>query len=307
MKNALWFLIFLYACVVAMIVLLCLWGQGVVGGNENKSRKAPRLDSKDKQQKTEKENQQQQQKEEGDEKESGAESKTQSFYKVSPDCQVKNLVSLYEETFGQKTDGTFVEFGAYDGQFVSNTCGLADMGWRGIYIEPMPEMVEKCRKRHAKNNVVVVPCAIGPETNPITLHLGGTLSTVNDAHVKIFNNTDWSRGENVGQKSLQVQQRLLHDVLIEQKVDPGFEVMVVDIEGFEWEALRNFDISHWKPKMVIIEIEDEHETFQDRQDVVGEKEYQKIRESFAHLRNYFANAGYKIVYKDHINTVYVLP
>ena len=40
-----------------------------------------------------------------------------------------------------------------------------------------------------------------------------------------------------------------------------FELLIVDVEGYEWEVFRNFNISEWKPQVVIVEIEDEHESF----------------------------------------------
>jgi len=230
----------------------------------------------------------------------------QFFYSVAPDCQVRDLPQLYEIVFGRKTDGTFVEFGAFDGQFVSNTCGLADMGWRGVYIEPIPEFAEKCRSRHSKNpRVSVVQCAVGPENIPsITLTLGGALTTADSTTLDVFKKTDWSKASFAESKTVNVAQRLLSDILEEQHINPGFDLLVVDIEGFEWEALRNFNLSAWKPKMVIIELEDTERTFHDptRQDTVMEK----IHERFAHLRKYFQDAGYRVAYKDFINTIYIL-
>src|SRR5690348_3305870 len=85
-----------------------------------------------------------------------------SYYRIAADCQIPDLASLFEKYLGRKRDGCFVEVGAYDGQYVSNTCGLADLGWRGFYIEPVPEYFELCKKRHAGNaGIVVSNLAVG--------------------------------------------------------------------------------------------------------------------------------------------------
>src|SRR5262245_554998 len=52
-----------------------------------------------------------------------------SFYRPDADCQVRGLDAIYNAAFGNLKHGVFVEVGAYDGQFVSNTCFLADLGW----------------------------------------------------------------------------------------------------------------------------------------------------------------------------------
>lgn len=222
-----------------------------------------------------------------------------TFYQVASNCQVRGLPALYEMMLGRKSDGTFVEFGAYDGSTVSNTCGLADLGWRGVYIEPVPQFAQLCRQRHQNNaKVTVVESAVGPENlASISLTVGGALSTMHAATQQIYEKTAWSRVEFVEKTQISVPQRLLSDILQEQKVAPGFDVLVVDIEGYEWEALRNFDLPAWRPAMVIIELEDANETFR--------QAGAEVRNNFRKLREYFAAAHYVIVYKDIINTIYV--
>lgn len=294
--------------IVLMITLVCLWGQGTIGSNHSNSdisnvvtEEQKILDDDDNRQDIS------QSVERIERVDKTTTLQEGEFYPMSPTCQILGLSQIYTDVFGDKTDGVFVEFGAFDGQSFSNTCGLADLGWRGIYIEPVPQWQAKCRERHEDNkNVVIVDCAVGPENGNITLNLGGALSTASKDFAKIYNHTEWSQHLHVGEKSIQVQQKLLHDILMEHKVEPKFDLLVVDIEGFEWQALQNFDIELWSPKMVIIEIEDEHDSFQDRSDIVGHQAWHDIRQRFQNLREYFQNAGYSIYYKDHINTVYVL-
>jgi len=87
-----------------------------------------------------------------------------SFYRPYPDCQVRGLDAIYNAVFGNLKHGVFVELGAYDGQSVSNTCFLADLGWRGVYVEPIPEFASACATRHWRNlNITVVNAAVGRE------------------------------------------------------------------------------------------------------------------------------------------------
>lgn len=82
-----------------------------------------------------------------------------------PKSQIPNLDSIYQKYFtrffGIPYQGFFVEVGAYDGESYSNTSGLADSGWNGLYIEPVFEYYNKCLIRHKNNSVKVINCAIG--------------------------------------------------------------------------------------------------------------------------------------------------
>lgn len=55
------------------------------------------------------------------------------------------------ENFFKKSDGTyvtdgfFIEIGAYDGKIFSNTYVLEHLGWKGICIEPVPEIFDKLK------------------------------------------------------------------------------------------------------------------------------------------------------------------
>lgn len=75
-------------------------------------------------------------------------------YPLANTCQVPFLASLsdvYTFVFAYKTDGLFLEVGAYDGESFSNTSGLADIGWSGHYFEPVPAYADAARERHAGN------------------------------------------------------------------------------------------------------------------------------------------------------------
>ena len=215
------------------------------------------------------------------------------FYKLSPTCQVPKLDIIYEQYFGRRTDGFFVEVGAYDGEYASNTSGLADIGWTGHYIEPVPEYFQRCKARHARNkSITVSQCAIGAESGQVEINVGGPLSTIRDEMKQNFESLDWAKGNFTGEK-IQVDQLTLEKYLVRYRVDPQFELLVVDVEGYEWNVLRNFDIQKWQPQMVIIELHDQND------------DYLLIREECNNIICYFDENGYRVIYKDFSNTIYV--
>jgi hypothetical protein len=103
-------------------------------------------------------------------------------YPVANTCQIPfwhNIGDLYSFVFGYKTDGCFVEIGAYDGESFSNTSCLADIGWTGHYLEPIPKYAAACRQRHAGNKNVHVHtvCVGATDGETVTLSTAGPFTS----------------------------------------------------------------------------------------------------------------------------------
>ena len=216
------------------------------------------------------------------------------MYKIPETCQIENLSDIYEEYFGYPSKGYFVEVGAYDGEFVSNTSCLADHGWEGLYIEPIYDHYLKCLKRHDKNNVTVANVAIGLEEGEKTIYYGDTLTTLDREQVKRYSEIDVFQHISFSQDVC--DQMRLDTLMGKIKVPKEFDVLVVDVEGKEAEVFETFELDEWKPKMLIVELEDEHPSFQKYTDLIS-----KIK----NLRRYINRRGYIEIFKDEINTVFI--
>src|SRR6202008_2120463 len=70
-----------------------------------------------------------------------------------------------DEALGRQRRGFFVEAGANDGVTYSNTLFFERFrGWRGLLVEPLPELAARCRKNRPR--CLVENCAlVGPENN----------------------------------------------------------------------------------------------------------------------------------------------
>ena len=216
------------------------------------------------------------------------------MYKVSKSCQINTLNDIYTKYFGYPSKGYFVEVGAYDGEFVSNTSCLADHGWQGLYVEPIYDHYLKCLDRHDKNDVIVANVAIGLEEGETTIYYGDTLTTLDKDQVQRYSEMDVFQHISF---STTVCDQMRLDTLMEKiEVPKEFDVLVVDVEGKEAEVFETFELDEWKPKMLIIELEDDHPSFQKYEDLVN-----RIKD----LRQYILDKGYVEIFKDHINTVFV--
>jgi FkbM family methyltransferase len=217
------------------------------------------------------------------------------FFAQVKSCQIDSLWFIYEHYFSTKTNGVFVEVGAYDGLFVSNTWGLAKAGWTGHLIEPNPHMAAKCREIHSQHKgVKVSEVAIGPVgVTSIDLHLAGTLSTANPLLFEEYKSVEWAKKSLVGGSSIRVTCMTLDEFIEENQIPIGFEVLIVDVEGFEAEVFAGFNLAKWRPKMIIVELVNTH------------PDLQTTRSSDAQLQRAVSDSGYQVAYKDLINTVFV--
>lgn len=218
-----------------------------------------------------------------------------SYYPGLHHAQIPNLRTLYATFLGDRPDGTFVEVGAFDGVSYSNTWGLAARGWTGFYIEAEPDFAERCRRTHADHpRISVLQQAVGPrEPGEITLHLGGELTTGDPRLRDEYAGIDWARGSLEPGRSRVLPTLPLDDVLEGIGIAEGFDLLVVDVEGMEPAVLDGFTVDRWRPRMMIWELADLHP---DLRAMSGEAAavYAKLLAS-----------DYVIVFKDHINSVFV--
>jgi FkbM family methyltransferase len=218
-----------------------------------------------------------------------------SFYRPFADCQVRGVDALYSAAFGSLARGTFVEVGAFDGQSFSNTCFLADLGWRGVYVEPIPEYAAACTKRHQGNpGVAVVNAAVGDAAGSTELHVAGALTTRSDDVLSAYRNISWAKNALTG-RTVSAPVTTLDRLIEDCGIPGGFELLVVDVEGGETDVFAGFDLARWKPQMLIVELADVHPDF---------IAIESIREPNARLRQHILKAGYTEVYVDAINTVF---
>ena len=217
------------------------------------------------------------------------------MYKIPSNCQVDNLNELYIEYFGYPSEGYFVEVGAYDGELFSNTACLADTGWKGLYIEPIYDHYLKCLKRHDHNDVTVANVAIGLSEGEKIIYRGDLLTTLDKDQLKRYSEIDWSKNYNFVEETC--DQMRLDTLMNKLEVPNNFDLLVVDVEGKESEIFQTFNLLEWKPKMMIVELEDDHESFQIYPDYV---------ENIRKLRTYIIDSGYEEVSKNKWNTVFVI-
>lgn len=221
---------------------------------------------------------------------------TQLFWDIKDQTErQQKLDFLFTKLFGQRRHGTFVEVGASNGIDCGIMTPLADLGWKGLCIEPNKKSAYMCLRNHEQNpNVKVINKAAGAEKKKVTVFGEGHGATVNDEYIEASKKISWTAQM---QKSNEVLQDKLDTILEEEGYIPGeIDVMSIDVEGHEAEVFKGFDLQKWKPKMLMVEMADVHPDFQ---------KFPEIVERVKRLRQEIIDVGYKQIHQDICNTVFL--
>lgn len=220
---------------------------------------------------------------------------TKGSSKISASCQIPKLENIYSSIGLHKRDGLFVEIGGYDGESFSNTSFLADQGWRGVYIEPLPENAFFIVCRHWLNNIRVIMAAISKSENFVDLHSMGPLSTSSNATREAFKEISWATDAAKQSVVRRVRGRTLESAFKSASIPDEFDLLVVDVEGLEEEIIDQLASSLYRPSIIVAELEDSHPDFKDFPNLI--KSHKRAREKICKL-------GYSEIYSDEINTIF---
>jgi FkbM family methyltransferase len=160
--------------------------------------------------------------------------------------------------------GIFVEVGAYDPVFQSQTLHLELIGWRGLLVEPVPEFAENLRRARQAD---VVQCAcVAPEA----AEAGRVALLERRGSSTIVFNPRKVRPEDM---VIEVPAATLDSVL-EGAGLSTIDFLSVDVEGAEPDVLKGVTLGRFQPKLVVV---DDRERFGETCAVLRGSNYHLVR------------------------------
>lgn len=141
-------------------------------------------------------------------------------------------------------NGFYIEAGAYDGIFFSNTLKLErERGWNGLLIEPSINVFNCCKRNRSNDKNIFINCALIGNENVKTVR-----GDFNCGPASSINGLKRNRTSNVI-----VNARTLNSILMEYDIKK-IDFFSLDVEGFEYEVLLGLDLKKYRPKYICIEI-----------------------------------------------------
>ena len=151
--------------------------------------------------------------------------------------------------FKDQKGGFYVDVGANDPDNSSVTKYFYLAGWRGINIEPIPELVEKLNKSRPQDTNKGV--AISDKPGELTFYKGVKATGLSTLSAEIAAS---HRAKGFEFTEIKIPVTTLTAVLDEHAKDkPEITFMNVDVEGFEKQVLSSIDFKRYHPRVVMAE------------------------------------------------------
>lgn len=181
--------------------------------------------------------------------------------------------TLLDKLLSGKKTGFYVDIGAHDPVFLSNTKRFYDRGWTGINIEPNPDLI--CRFKEKRPRDINLSCGAGGKEGTISF------SVMEQAALSSCDPKQVALAAQIGgrvKRTCEVAIRTLESIF-SQHVHGPIDFMSIDIEGLEYEALDSNDWERWRPTLICIEAVSDED--------IRQEPVLRARDG------YFANIGYK--------------
>ena len=141
-------------------------------------------------------------------------------------------------------NGFYIECGANDGIFQTNTLKLESKGWSGILIEASTQAYDKCIKnRNLEKNLILNCALVSNDYNNDSIHGdfdGHPMGSVdgNRLHRNPF---------------LSINARTIDSILKENNISK-VDLFIIDVEGYELNVLKGIDFNYCSPTYFCIEV-----------------------------------------------------
>lgn len=163
---------------------------------------------------------------------------------------------LYENCFGEKRNGVFIDIGACEPVLGNNTYFFEmHLGWTGICIEPIQEFYEKLK---ANRSCICINGCVSNRIGPISFlrvrgypcALSGIIENYHPGHVNRIDSeiSLWGGSK----ETITIESYNLNQLLTEKNIY-HIDYLSIDVEGSEMSILRTIDFARFDIDVIGIE------------------------------------------------------
>lgn len=186
---------------------------------------------------------------------------------------------------GNKEVGFFVDVGCNHPIRYSNTFRLYLRGWRGLAIDADSEILCEYRRVRPKDTTICAVISDHGGRSEFFKHSNSLISGVGEQL-----SGPWRRTR-ANCEVIEVGNRTLTDVLLNEGGGALPDLLLIDVEGHEANVLRSLDFSRFSPRLILVEIHD----------------FQLGKETDYEVCSILLEHGYKIAATFAVNVLFIKP
>ena len=198
-----------------------------------------------------------------------------------------------ENFFKNKKTGIYLDVGCFHPFKYSNTCLLFNKGWKGINIDANPTSIDLFNIIRPKD--INLCTTIDDKKKEYKVYFDHPFSPINTLDKELVNSRTKKPISEIEEKSTTLNKIIEKSPFEKDKIN----LLTVDIEGHEFQALKNFNFSKYKIDVVVLELFDKSlskiEMFNQSIDFVTK----------SRIYNLLLNNNYKLINWVHSDLIFV--
>lgn len=159
--------------------------------------------------------------------------------------------------FGERQHGYYVDVGAFDGLFLSNTYSFEEQGWQGICVEAHPTYYDLCRLARPGSICLHAACVAPAADRTVAYYADelGLFSGVLGGREPELKNRYAGLGLTFQGFARPQVPAITLDAILASYLPPGtaIDFVSIDVEGSELDVLRGFDLERYRPRVLLVE------------------------------------------------------
>lgn len=169
---------------------------------------------------------------------------------------------VVSEYIKNKYIGNILDIGANDGKILSNSLHFIENGWGATLIEAAPIPYQKSIELHKNNNMVqCLNVCLSDVNEKFTFYHNITHLNKNDSDLlSTISKESYLGSSNSGNgfDSFEID-CYLFDNIKEKLLHKKYEIISIDIEGYDFQILSQIDLNEFDCQILIIEYNNDHE------------------------------------------------
>lgn len=189
---------------------------------------------------------------------------------------------------GCKNEGFYIDVGAFDGKYLSDSYSFSLSGWEGVCVEPVKEYAELCRTRQPNAICIHAACVSDPAISETEFH-----AEPSGLHSRITCESEDERlaqdvyarlgVEFPGMEKLKTPATTLNKIIETHAKERKIDFISIDACGDELLVLQGLDLNRHQPDIISVnsKMKPSQESVKDH---LERRQYQLIRSSgYTHL------------------------